>query len=257
MSVHRGTIPAEEYDTTYFLRECEGYEEYLRSGGTELPRCLLAALALAGDLKDVRLLDVGCGRGELLRYAANQGAIPTGLDYSMDALKLAAPILDGTNASLLRANVRQLPFVEGSFDLILALDLVEHLHPHELDDMLREAYRLLVPGGRLIVHTMPNLWYYRYGYPLFRAVQRLRGVQLPRDPHERSRRVHVNVQSLTTLSGSLRRAGFRARVWLQDTQEYKQESNRVMRFAYRVLASVYPLRWIFCNDLFAVATRES
>jgi len=257
MDGQRSTIPAEEYDTTYFLHECEGYEEYLRSGGTELPHRLLAALSLMGNLDGVRLLDVGCGRGELLRYAAEHGAIPTGLDYSMDALKLAVPILDGTNASLLRANVRQLPFADGTFDLMVALDLVEHLHPHELDAMLREAYRLLAPGGRLIVHTMPNLWYYRYGYPLYRAVQRLRGVRLPRDPHERSRRVHVNVQSVTMLSSSLRRAGFRARVWLQDTQEYKQESSRVIRGAYRFLASVYPLRWVFCNDLFAVATRES
>lgn len=257
MSVQRGTIPAEEYDTTYFLHECEGYEAYLRSGGAELPHRLLAALSLVGSLNGLRLLDLGCGRGELVRYAAEHGAIPTGLDYSMDALKLAAPILDGTNASLLRANVRQLPFADGAFDLIVALDLVEHLHPHELDDMLHEAHRLLAPGGRLIVHTMPNLWYYRYGYPLFRVVQRLRGVQLPRDPHERSRRVHVNVQSVTTLSSSLRRAGFQARVWLQDAQEYKQESSRVMRRMYRFLASVYPLRWVFCNDLFAVATRES
>ncbi len=57
----------------------------------------------------------------------------------------------------------------------------------------------------MIIHTMPNTWYYKIGYPLFRFVQRLRGKHLPADPRERwgYREVHVNEQNLILLSREL------------------------------------------------------
>jgi ubiquinone/menaquinone biosynthesis C-methylase UbiE len=188
-------------------------------------------------------------------YGTAQGAHIVGLDFSWDALQLAAEIVPPSAWGLVRASALRLPFADGSFDLALAFDLVEHLYPHELDAMLAEAFRVLKPGGRMIVHTMPNIWYYRYAYPLYRWVQRLRGVNLPRDPRDRSRHVHVNIQSLTSLSASLRRAGFSARVRLRNTQDFATEASPAMRRAYRLLASVYPFKWIFCNDLFGVGTK--
>jgi predicted SAM-dependent methyltransferase len=155
--------------------------------------------------------------------------------------------------------VQQLPFLEGSFDLILAFDIVEHLHQQELERMFEEAYRLLARGGRLVVHTMPNLWYYRFGYPLFRFVQRLRGRQLPQDPRDRSQYVkiaHVNEQSVLSLRHSLRRAGFKPHVHLQNAQVYEEENNWLLCTAMRFVSTVYPFAWIFCNDIFATALKR-
>jgi len=255
MPEEKKPIPPEAYDLAYFLQECEGHEEYLATGGKELPRRLRMALAFAGELAGRRVLDLGCGRGELLRRCAEEGALAVGVDYSADALHLAAQILP-PRAGLLRGNVRALPFMENSFELVFALDLVEHLYPEELAEMFAEVRRILAPGGKLIIHTMPNLWYYRYGYPFFRLFQRLRGVSLPRDPRDRWRRVHVNEQTLLSLRRSLEKAGLKARVYLRNTQDFRREGNPFLRWVYRFLATVYPFAWIFCNDLFAVAIKE-
>ena len=104
------------------------------------------------------------------------------------------------------------------------LDVVEHLHPHELARVLDEVHRVLRPGGQLIAHTMPNLWYYRWGYPLYRVVQRLRGQHLPTNPRERwsYSEVHVNEQTPLSLYRVLRQSNFATRFWLRSTQTYAQ-----------------------------------
>jgi len=159
---------------------------------------------------------------------------------------------------LIRADVQNLPFGSKTFDLVFALDIFEHLHPTEVDRMLAEVYRVLCFGGQFIVHTMPNLWYYRFGYPLFRVIQRLRGLSLPRDPRRRWQyveHVHVNEQSPAMLLHNLQRAGFRARVRLRNSQDFARERNRCVRVIMKCLATVYPFAWVFCNDLFGMATK--
>ena len=248
-------IPSEAYDRDYFLEECEGHEAFLSSPGVALPPRLAEAIKLAEPLEGRQILDLGCGRGELERYCAERGASIIGADYSEDALALAHSILPERGAALIRSNVQQIPFATESFDMVFAFDLVEHLYPAELQTMYAEIWRVLKPGGRLIVHTMPNIWYYRYAYPVYRLVQRLRGVKLPRDPRDRHRRVHVNEQSLTTLRHDLGQAGFTAHVYLHNTQTFEREPNPWVRKLYLGLATLYPFKWIFCSDLFALATK--
>jgi len=251
-------VGPEAYDKGYFLSECEGYDEYVASGGGVLPARLEEAISFAGEMAGRRVLDLGCGRGEMVRHGAAHGAAIVGVDYSPDALDLAKQIMPGQGALLVCADATKLPFADRSFDLVVALDLVEHLLPHELEAMYAEAYRVMAPGGLLVVHTMPNLWYYRFGYPLYRVVQRLRGQRLPRDPRDRWRyvkQVHVNEQSVATLRAGLRVAGFDVRVYLRNVQRYGQEGNRLVRGVMRFLSSHLPFSLVFCNDLFAVARR--
>ena len=248
-------IPADAYDVTYFTHECQGHEEFGRGDDKRLPLRLSKALALAGNLSGKRVLDLGCGRGELVHYGHQHGALMVGADYAPAALQLAQQILPPEGAYLAQADVSALPFANDTFDLVLALDLVEHLYPYQLDAMLSEVFRILAPGGRLIVHTMPNLWYYRYGYPLYRLAQRLRGHRLPKDPRDRSRHVHVNIQSVPMLRAYLSRAGLEANVRLENTQTFAQESSPLAQRVYRFMATTYPLAWVFCNDLFGIAKK--
>jgi 2-polyprenyl-3-methyl-5-hydroxy-6-metoxy-1,4-benzoquinol methylase len=98
-----------------------------------------------------RLLDFGCGGGAFLAHMHGQGWQVTGLDVSTAAIQRIR------NELGLRAIVGTLPHPElwpASFDVITLWHSLEHVHfPLQV---LREAYRLLVPGGKLFV-AVPNI----------------------------------------------------------------------------------------------------
>jgi len=101
-----------------------------------------------------RILDVGCGTGANLLMLSNYGDAE-GVDVSEDALAFCRE--RGLENVKLGA-AEQLPYEDGTFDLVTALDVVEHLD----DDLagLREMRRVLRPGGRvlLFVPTFMFLW---------------------------------------------------------------------------------------------------
>ena len=138
------------------------------------------------------------------------------------------------------------------------LDIVEHLLPDELSAALGEVWRILKPGGQVIIHTMPNLWYYRIGYPIFRFIQGLRGEILPADPRQRWEysHVHVNEQTPSKLRSTLLAYNFETRVWLQSTVSYEYESNDFVRRGMEFVTSTTPFRSIFCNDIFAIGLKS-
>lgn len=252
------------YSREYFLTECEGYSEFLRTAGEELPSRLQKALDLAKLSANLRILDLGCGRGEILLHCCKLGAEAYGIDRSSDALKIALPLLTGSQkalpgkAWLQLSDAQHLPFASESFDRVLMLDLVEHLYPSELERALQEAYRVLREQGYLIIHTMPNRWYYSFGYPIYRWVERVRGERLPRDPRERWRFVraaHVNEQDIFRLRRALTIAGFKAKVWLSTTRDFSHERNPFVRLMMSVSSHLFPFKLIFCNEIFALARK--
>lgn len=254
------------YSQEYFLTECEGYSQFLKTGGEELPPRLQKALDLAQVSPDLRILDVGCGRGEVVLHCGKLGAEAYGIDRSSDALKIALSLLNlhqkalPGKIGLQLSDAQHLPFASESFDRVLMLDLVEHLYPSELERALQEAYRVLREQGYLIIHTMPNRWYYSFGYPIYRWVQRIRGERLPSDPRERWRfagAVHVNEQDLLRLRRTLTIAGLRAKVWLSTTRDFSSERNPFVRLLMDVSSHLFPFKLIFCNEIFAVARKVS
>ncbi len=250
------------YDEAYFLGACEGYEEFAASEGVQLSRRLSQAFEIAGIAPGMRVLDVGCGRGEILRRCASLGARAYGVDYAPVAARMARRLVAsgdaiGTVAGVYMADAKRLPFPSASFDRVLMFDLVEHLRPWELAQALAEARRLLRPDGRLIVHTAPNAWYDRYAYPLVRLVRTVmgQGARYPRDPRAiipANLDVHVNEQSALSLWWVLRRAGFRPRVWLDSPPQNRREG-WVFQVARHVLFNWPPFRWFFEREVFAVA----
>jgi SAM-dependent methyltransferase len=242
----------ERYDEAYFLGACEGYEEFIASEGVHLSRRLHQAFAVADVAPGMRVLDVGCGRGEIVRHCTGLGAYACGVDYAPVALQMARSAGD-----VFQANAKRLPFPSSFFDRVLMFDLVEHLHPWELDEALAEARRVLRWDGKLIIHTAPNVWYDRYAYLLVRLVRLMMGesARYPRDPRAiipDNLDVHVNEQSGLSLWWVLRRAGFGARVWL-DTPPQNRREGWLFRIARHILFNWPPFNWFFEREVFAVA----
>jgi SAM-dependent methyltransferase len=101
-----------------------------------------------------RILDVGCGTGANLLMLSEYGEAE-GVDISEDALAFCRE--RGLDKVRLGAG-EKLPYEDGTFDLVTALDVVEHMN----DDLagVREMRRVLRPGGRvlLFVPTFMFLW---------------------------------------------------------------------------------------------------
>jgi len=106
----------------------------LHPGGREATERLLDR---AGVTAGTRLVDVGCGAGESLSLARDRGAAAIGVDRD--------PGGDGT----VRGEMTQLPFRDGSVDVVLA-ECVMCLASNR-DRALAEAHRVLEPGGTLAV----------------------------------------------------------------------------------------------------------
>jgi ubiquinone/menaquinone biosynthesis C-methylase UbiE len=251
-----------QYDEAYFLGSCEGYAEFISSEGAHLSRRLSQAFEVAEVTPGMRVLDVGCGRGEILRHCVKLGARAYGVDYAPVALRIAHGLAVANEETrgavgIYQANAKLLPFPSASFDRVLMFDLIEHLHPWELDQALAEARRVLQPDGQLIIHTAPNVWYDRYAYLLVRLVRTLmgQGANYPKDPRAiipANLDVHVNEQSLLSLRRVLRRAGFRAHVWL-DTPPQNRDEGPLLAAARHVLFNWPPFCWFFEREVFAVA----
>jgi ubiquinone/menaquinone biosynthesis C-methylase UbiE len=93
-------------------------------------------------------IDLGCGSGRSVLWNASSGAHLVGTDvspYFAQEARARVPLALG--------DLRQLPFPDGTFTKGYALDVLEHLSPEALDAMLREAARILAPGGVLFVYS--------------------------------------------------------------------------------------------------------
>jgi ubiquinone/menaquinone biosynthesis C-methylase UbiE/uncharacterized protein YbaR (Trm112 family) len=95
-----------------------------------------------------RVIDLGCGSGRSLLWNARSGARFVGADVSPFFAREARDSMD-----LALADLRRLPFPDGTFTKAYALDVLEHLSPEALSAMLAEAARVLAPGGALFVYS--------------------------------------------------------------------------------------------------------
>ncbi|MCS7002411.1 MAG: glycosyltransferase, partial [Dehalococcoidia bacterium] len=243
-------VPPTAYDREYYLASMHGAEQFAAAPGESLAPRLHYALDLAQLAPGRRVLDLGCGRGEVAWQCRQRGAIAHALDFSTDAVQIARGLDPHGAVAVEQASAEHLPYADQTFDTVLMLDIIEHLYPDQLLAALREARRVLKPGGRLVAHTMPNADYYRYGYPVYRWLLGLVGRRLPKDPRRRWYRgeTHVNIQSPRSLRAALIAAGFATpRVWLQPVSDGPLK---------RAIAGTWPLKPVLCNDILAVAERR-
>jgi ubiquinone/menaquinone biosynthesis C-methylase UbiE len=262
------SIPPDVYDRQYFLSEiCEGWDEFREDRGVSFNKRKQVELLAPGP--EMRILDAGCGRGEVALACARAGADVAGVDYSPDAVEITRETLAEFPGSDIRVgDVTALPWPDASFDRVQFSDVIEHLDPPQTVPALAEFRRVLRPGGYLLVHTAPNRLFMTVGWPLVRPALRLLGhreiVEGVDGWFRLAEGYHVNEQSVHSLRGALRKAGFEgSRVWVDpDVMRSGQyhlisglEDGALMGTARR-LAGLRPLRLFLGNDVFAVAAKR-
>jgi ubiquinone/menaquinone biosynthesis C-methylase UbiE len=120
-------------------------------------RDIAAGLHPSEDRVGPSVLDLGCGTGALALELARQGCRVTGIDVSLAMLAQAARRVQdeglGGRVTLRELGVAELDTAlpDASFDAVTATLLFSELSPDERDYALGQAWRLLVPGGRLFI----------------------------------------------------------------------------------------------------------
>lgn len=152
-------------------------------------------LALVGDGK--RVLDVGCSSGYLARPLVDRGCAVVGVEFDPAAAEEARSVC--TDVFVGDVETMELPFEEGSFDVVLCGDLIEHLRDPEA--FLARVRPLLRAEGRLVL-TTPNVanWSMRLGLLAGRWRYTERGIL---------DRTHTHLFTRKTLAETLERAGYR------------------------------------------------
>lgn len=109
-----------------------------------------------GHNRGKRVLEVGCGRGSLSCYYADAGYSCELIDLSAKAIDVAKAIFDHNKlkASFAVGDANNLPYTDGSFDVVFSIGLLEHFE--DIKTPLAEQVRVLNKGGIFIGYVVPK-----------------------------------------------------------------------------------------------------
>lgn len=106
------------------------------------------------DLKNKKILDIGCGFGAFIRYSLEKEALEvSGVEISEDDLLTAKNAFKNKNVILKEGTAINLPFSDNSFDTVVSFEVLEHIPKNTENQMFSEIHRVLKKGGILYLST--------------------------------------------------------------------------------------------------------
>lgn len=153
------------------------------------------------------ILDLPCGRGyyiNMFRHVSDCRIIGADLDWQV-LLKAKRNLACLSDISLQRVNIYDIPFRSGCFDAVIYSEVLEHIE----DDRraLREAFRILKPGGTLAV-TVPHANYPFWWDPINKTLESLFQVHIQHGPLAGIWANHVRLYERPELRAALEDANF-------------------------------------------------
>lgn len=262
------TLNPKLYDKDYYLNICLGSDEFKKSGGKKLhPRLenLLKKLTITSTTK---VLDIGCGRGDITLFISQKADQAIGIDYSKDAIELANSIKKNFPKTIQKKNefkvmnAKKLEFPDNTFDLIICIDVLEHLYQPEVEEVMKEIKRVLKKDGILFLHTGTNKILYNYTYkyytlPINKLLTKIDKVlskkqynSLPNDPRtEEEKKQHVNEPTYFYLQKLKKRYKLEGKI--ETEIGYIKPVKNIKTQIYNFLIALYPISTIFpLNMLF-------
>lgn len=256
-------IASSVYDRDYLMsNHLSGFDEFQAGGLSALKRAQSEKLHLN---KNSSLLELGFGRGEFILHCANLCKAVVGLDYSEAAVEIARELLsDCENAEALKGDCRRLSYEADSFDRVYAGDIIEHMNYQDGVRLLKEAYRVLKPGGFLLIHTSPNSWFSNFTYQILRPIVWVLKPQLARslsEHYEVAAAVHLHEYSYFTLMKAAKEAELDGiEVWIDPDilrsgdDMYTKDLGMIGKLA-TVFQKLHLFQLFFGNDLYLKATK--
>ena len=119
----------------------------------------------------IRLLDIGCGWGSFAKFAAAEyGAVVTGVTPAEEQARLAQQVCADLPVDIRECDYRD---VQGRFDRIVSIGMMEHVGPRNLKMFFRRCNDLLTDDGMMLHHTIGSLesknhtdpWFDKYIFP--------------------------------------------------------------------------------------------
>lgn len=129
-------------------------------------RALQAVVAdVVGHPTTLRVLDVGCGAGNMYHHLSRYGDV-IGVENHPSPVRVGQQ----RGYDIRQADGSRLPFEAGSFDLVSALDVIEHNQDDQA--MLAEMFRVLKPGGHVLISVPAFQWLWSFNDDLNKHVRR-------------------------------------------------------------------------------------
>ncbi|MEF3279687.1 MAG: class I SAM-dependent methyltransferase [Elusimicrobiota bacterium] len=258
------------YDKKYFFSECEGYKTFLSSKGIKLSRRLLKIYYKILKLNPKRVLDFGCGRGELALNLALSWIETYACDISDDAIQIANEIRNywiKTNPdiklTIFKFENGKFDFEDNFFDLVVLSDVIEHLTDGEINNYFQEIKRILKKGGKIIIHTSPNKIFLNFGLKIYWFLAKINGLNLEFDmkkqlPYGMQKEYHKNEQTASSIRKHLKKAGFNKieiEFWKNPHYVYYfLKEDRYIKILNKIYRFV-PVKQLFFSDLFVSAEK--
>lgn len=103
--------------------------------------------------KNLKILDAGCGAGGLAKKLGRFGRV-RGIDINKEALKFSKK----RGIRVKKGSVTNIPFINATFDVVVCVDVIYHKAVEDDKKALSEFFRVLRPGGFLILRVPANKW---------------------------------------------------------------------------------------------------
>lgn len=195
------------------------------------------------------VLDLGCGRGHFSEYLIENTDANI---ISQDILKVS--LLGNSNPQKILASADTIPFESDSFDMVLCVDVFEHLPPGMEKDVLKEVYRVLKPGGTFYLafpgNNLPNVFGLRI-LNIFLSILRLFDKRIKLQSTKECP-AHINMTYAHKINSKIKKAGFKGKLQVK-TIKFMSIPQKYLFLAK--IINIYPFNYIFNKELTGVLSK--
>jgi 2-polyprenyl-3-methyl-5-hydroxy-6-metoxy-1,4-benzoquinol methylase len=168
-------VDSHHYSKDYYYNDNDGHKEFELGLDSAMHEKFKRFFDIVNPGKGQKILDIGCGRGEIAYYSAQRGCEVYSVDYSSAAVEIAKKTLEKLDAGKQRlVKVECLDIIETEikekFDIIALIDVLEHLTHSQAEKLFKNFKNLVKDKSKIFIST-PNGFYERYLYILKHMIQ--------------------------------------------------------------------------------------